>query len=86
MTLIFSESETEHVEHVKLVFERLKKYGLNINQSKSLYGQHTIEFLGHEISETGIKPLGRKVKVILEYPRPENLCELRKYLGLINFY
>ena len=67
--LIFSENETEHV---KLVFERLNKYDLNINQSKSLYGQHTIEFLGHEISETRIKPLGRKVKVILVYPRPEN--------------
>ena len=36
--LIFSVNETEHVEHVKLVFERLNKYGLNINQSKSLYG------------------------------------------------
>lgn len=84
--LIFSDNETDHLKHMEIVFERLNKYGLNINASKSIYGQHRISFLGHEITPEGLRPLEEKVQAIRDYPRPANLVELRRYLGLLNFY
>ena len=54
--LIFSESETEHV---KLFFKSLCKYIFNINRLRTLYDQQTIEFFGYEMSESGIRLLGK---------------------------
>lgn len=84
--LIFSDNEDEHIKHVQIVLERLHKYGLNINASKSLYAQKRISFLGHEITSDGIRPLDQKVQAIINYPKPQNLMHLRKFLGLLNFY
>lgn len=84
--LIFSENEAEHLEHIKAVLSRLSQYGLNINLSKSVFKQNNVSFLGHEISPTGIRPLQSKVEIINQYPRPKTLLELRKYIGLFNYF
>lgn len=84
--LIASESLEEHRNHLKLVFDRLNKYGLRINISKSVFGEGQLEFLGHQITPEGSKPLTEKVKAVLEYELPQTVNELRTFLGMINFY
>lgn len=75
-----------HKNQLKTVFERLEKYGITINISKSEFGKNELEFLGYQVSAEGIKPLSNKVKVIAEFPKPRNVQELRRFLGMINFY
>ncbi|GFR27780.1 retrovirus-related Pol polyprotein from transposon 17.6, partial [Trichonephila clavata] len=84
--LIASDSEEQHKTHLKLVFDRLQKYGLQVNISKSSLGVTQLEFLGNLITPEGSKPLPEKVDVILLYKIPETIRELRTFLGLINFY
>lgn len=84
--LIFSKSEKEHNTHLHAVLQRLNQYGLTINTSKCIFGVPEIPFLGHLISEQGTKPLPDKVEPILNYPLPKTVKELRRFLGLLNFF
>ena len=84
--LIASSSEEEHKEHLRKVFQRLSDYGILINPSKCLFGVSSLEFLGHHVSRHGIRPLGSKVDVIRQFPRPVTARKLREFIGLINFY
>lgn len=84
--IVASKSESEHKEHLRLVFERFNKYGLTINTSKCSFGQNEIEFLGYHVSKDGIKPLEQRVSSIINFPRPKTIEELRRFLGMINFY
>lgn len=84
--LIFSDNESDHRIHLHTVFKRLQDYGLTINASKCTLGVPEISFLGHHISENGTKPLPEKVEPILNYPLPKTVKELRRFLGLLNFF
>ncbi|KAG0442483.1 Retrovirus-related Pol polyprotein from transposon opus [Dictyocoela muelleri] len=53
--LIFSRTYEDHVEHLKTVFERLKRHNVSINFSKSEFAKEKITFLGHIISKEGIQ-------------------------------
>ncbi|GFU86977.1 hypothetical protein TNCV_485881 [Trichonephila clavipes] len=84
--LVASENEEQHKTHLKLVFDRLQKYGLRVNISKSTLGVTHLEFLGYLITPEGSKPLPEKVDATLSYKLPETIRDLRTFLGLLNFY
>ncbi|GFX86999.1 retrovirus-related Pol polyprotein from transposon opus [Trichonephila clavipes] len=75
--LVASENE-EHKTHLKLVFDRLQKYGLRVNISKSTLGVTHLEFLGYLITPEGSKPLLEKVDAILSYKLPETIQEAKE--------
>ena len=84
--LVASSSTEEHIQHLRMVLERFKQYGVIIKPSKCVLGVTTLEFLGHQVNSEGIKPLEEKVKAILDFPLPLTRQKLRQFLGLINFY
>ena len=84
--LIASNSKEEHLEHLRLVFERLTTYGVVINPNKCLFGAPELDFLGHHISNKGITPLPSKVDAIREFPLPTTQRSLRQFVGMVNFY
>lgn len=84
--LIFSENEEQHKYHLRMLFQRLAQYGLNINPVKCLFGVKTLEFLGHHISEQGIKPSQSRVEAIVCFEQPQSLRKLQRFVGMINFY
>lgn len=84
--LIASDSEISHKRHLTALFERLEKFGVTINLNKCRFGQTKLEFLGHEVTPEGIKPAKTKVEAITNFPRPETVDQLRRFLGMVNFY
>ena len=84
--LVASSSEAEHAAHLRTVFERLKKFQLRLNVSKCVLGSPEIEFLGYTVSSQGIRPTASKSEAILRFPKPKTVAELRRFLGMINFY
>ena len=84
--LIASKTEEEHFNHLKQVFSRLEEFGIAINKDKCQFGRTTINFLGHKISPKGIAPKQEKCEVIQNFPLPSDQKELRRYLGMLNFY
>eukprot|EP00795_Rhopilema_esculentum_P017874 gene17874-biopygen608 len=84
--LIASSSESEHLQHLELLFTRLSEYGVVLNPSKCIFGSTSLDFLGHHISPEGISPLPTKVQAITDFPPPQSTRQLRAFLGLVNFY
>lgn len=83
---IASNNRKEHNGHLRTVFERLKRHGLVISLEKCVFAQPRVEFLGHEISAEGVRPLQHRVQAIVDYKLPETVAELRTFLALINVY
>lgn len=84
--LVFSRSTAEHENHLRQLFERMKKYGIVVNTSKCTFGASDVTFLGYHISACGTKPLDSKVQAIKEFPAPKTVRQLRRFLGMLNFY
>ena len=84
--LIASSSYDEHVQHLQMVLERFRKYGVVINPSKCEFGVTKLQFLGHQVDNEGIQPLQEKVLAIKNFPLPNTRKQLREFLGLVNFY
>lgn len=84
--LISSVSEETHLKILTEVFTHLEKHGFHLKKEKCEFLQSSIEYLGHIICEEGIKPVPSKVEAILKAPTPENVQQLRSFLGLINYY
>ncbi|UYV65143.1 K02A2.6-like, partial [Cordylochernes scorpioides] len=84
--LIATASIEEHLALLKTIFARLEKYNIKLKKEKCLFLQKEIEYLGHLVTEEGIRPLDHKVQAIQKAKTPTNISELRSFLGLVNFY
>ncbi|XP_039013228.1 uncharacterized protein LOC120142797 [Hibiscus syriacus] len=84
--MIFSTSIEEHLEHLRLVLTRLRENRLFVKKEKCAFAQTQVQFLGHIIERGRIRMDKEKVKAIQEWPTPQNVSELRSFLGLANYY
>jgi hypothetical protein len=57
-----------------------------LKQTKCLFAQRQIEYLGHIVSQRGVEPVSAKVTAIQQWPTPKNIRGLRGFLGLAGFY
>lgn len=84
--IVASDSVELNKQHLDLLFQRFEQFGLTINVSKCEFAQESIEYLGYEVTAKGIRPLDDKVKAITEISRPKTVEQLRRFLGMVNFY
>jgi hypothetical protein len=84
--LIFSKSHEEHVKHVKQVLNVLRKEKLFLKLSKCEFGKTSLIYLGHIVGGGELKIDPFKVKVILEWPKPNNVKEVRIFLGAAQYW
>jgi hypothetical protein len=84
--LIFSSTEEEHEDHLRLVLEKLKAHQLNAKFSKCEFWITEVAFLGHIISTGGVSVDPGKVKDVLNWMPPTNVLEIRSFLGLVGYY
>ena len=84
--LVASETFSQHLDDLQEVFDRLKAAGLKIEPKKCHFAQRKCMFLGHEISRDGITPPDSKVEYILNLSPPSNQKELRRIMGLFNWF
>ena len=80
-----SSSKEGHLEHLRLSFERMKKYGLKMNPLKCVFGVLSDDFLGFVVHKKGIEINENKTKAILATKPPLTKKELQSLLGKINF-
>ena len=84
--LLMANSEQEMARVLETVLKRLAQYGVKVNSAKSEFFKTSLVFLGHFIDPNGIHPKRELTDAIIEAPRPQNITQLRSYLGLINYY
>lgn len=84
--LIYSESYEEHLQHLRLVFDRLENYGLKINSKKCQFFRKRVKYLGHILSDEGVEVDSEKTEVLKNWKIPENVEELRSFLGFTGYF
>ncbi|UTT92613.1 hypothetical protein NDA17_007138 [Ustilago hordei] len=84
--LIFSDTEEVHVKHVTEVLTRLRSNRLFAKLSKCEFHTKIVEFLGYIIKPTGIEMDPEKVRTVKEWPMPESIHDIQRFLGFANFY
>jgi hypothetical protein len=84
--VIYSHSEKEHEDHLRQVLEKLREVDLFARPSKCIFGVKELEFCGHVVGKGTCKPSPTKIKIILEWPQPRNVHEVRQFLGLASYY
>ncbi len=73
----------QHLKKKETGFTRLHDTRLKINAAKSPFCAHEIEYLGYILTRDGIKPQPKKVQAILALNPPNNVKELRHFLGMV---
>ena len=84
--LIFSPDNKTHLEHLEVVFRRLREADLKLKASKCNFFKKHIQYLGHLVSGEGIEPLPEKLEAVRKMPPPTTPREVRQFLGLVGYY
>jgi hypothetical protein len=84
--LIFSKTRDEHLVHLRMVLETLCHHKLYAKASKCQFGRSSVGFLGHVISARGVAVDPRKVAAVSEWATPQSCTDVRRFVGLANYY
>jgi len=83
---VHSESWEEHLQHLDVVFLKLREVNLKLNPSKCCFAARSVTFLGHVVSNEGTTPDLGKVDVVVHFPGPKIVTHIRSFLGLTGYY
>ena len=81
--LVVAGSMEELEQRLDEVLLRCRQAGITLSRSKFEVGER-ISFAGYELSSNGIRPDGKKMKAIADFPIPNDISKLRGFLGLAN--
>ncbi|WVZ80919.1 hypothetical protein U9M48_028353, partial [Paspalum notatum var. saurae] len=84
--LIYSKTEEEHEEHLRLVLQKLRDHKLYAKLSKCEFWLDQVPFLGHIVSKGGIMVDPSKISSVMDWKVPEVVKEVRGFLGLAGYY
>jgi hypothetical protein len=74
-----------HLRHLEVFFTAFAANGLAINLEKCVFAAPSLEILGHTISATGAAPTGDHAAEIENCPPPQDIKQLQRFLGIVNF-
>ena len=85
--IIISSSEFgKHLEILAEVYRRLKEANLTINLDKCEFCRSSLKYLGYVVDQEGLRTDPDKVAAILEYPLPQTVTQLRRFIGMSGWY
>ena len=85
--LVITKSDfNDHLEKLDQVLQRISQAGLKINAVKSAFCQTELEYLGYWITREAVTPLPKKVQAILDIAQPKTKRQLRRFIGIVNYY
>jgi len=84
--LVGTETEKGHDEIVEEILRRLEENDLYIKPEKCMWKVKKIGFLGVVIGPNGIEMEKEKIDGVLSWSQPKTVKDVRKFLGLANYY
>lgn len=84
--LVTGATVEDHLANLDKVLSIIATAGLKLNKAKCEFLLPKVVYLGHMIDGNGLHPTKEKVRAVQEAPRPQNITELRSFLGIINYY
>ena len=84
--LVYSKSEEEHEDHLRIVLQALREHRLYAKFSKCEFWLTKVRFLRHVISASGILVDPEKVEAVMSWERLRSVFKIRSFLGLAGYY
>ena len=84
--IVFGHMEEEHLDHLRVVFERFQEFNLKLKPSKCSFFQLEIMYLAHHVLQRGILPIQENVWAMQEFPMSETYTQVRVFCGLAGHY
>ena len=84
--VIYANSLEEHTRKFRILLERLDKANLTLQPEKCLFLRKEVCYLGHVITQEGVKPDPKKVEAVRKFPQPRNAKNIKQFLGLAGYY
>lgn len=84
--ILISSSFDDHITLLNEVFSRLKSANLTINYNKCQFFRESLNYLGFVVDKNGLRTNPDKVEAMVNYPRPKNSTEVKRFLGLASWY
>jgi hypothetical protein len=84
--VVYSKDFEENLKHVNTVFERLTKAGLTVKPQKVFFATKEISFLGHMVSQSGVKIDPERTRAISQFPAPRDAKSISRFIGMVNYY
>ena len=84
--IVFSKTFREHLSRLEQVLEIIHSAGLKLKPRKCHLFESEVTFLGHVLSQDGLRPNPDNIQKLMDWPVPGNVTEVRGFLGLRNYY
>ena len=84
--LVYSKDAQDHEQHLRMVLQILREKKLFIKLSKCEFWIKEVSFLGHLVSVKGIKVDPIKIEAVVKWKPPQNVTDVRSFLGLAGYY
>jgi hypothetical protein len=84
--LIYSKTDEDHADHLRVVLQRLRDHRLYAKFSKCEFWLDSVKFLGHTISSEGISVDPTKVQEVMDWKPPTSVHQIRSFLRLAGYY
>ena len=84
--LVAGSTKKEHDEQLEQVLKCLDEQGIHLQREKCEFCKTEVEYLGHRIDAKGIHPTVKKVEAIKRAPQPQDVSQLREFVGLMSYY
>ena len=84
--LIFSNSWSEHVYHVKTILRRVQQAGITLKPSKCVFAGSHVTYLGYVVGSGCVQTERLKVEAIHNFSKPVTKPDVKSFLGTVGFY
>lgn len=82
----YSHDIRSHIINLTSIFQRLRDFKLKLQPDKCEFLSRDVCYLGHVITEQGVKPNPEKIKAVTEFPIPKSPKDIKSFLGLVSYY
>ena len=84
--IVFSEMPEEHLQRMRVVFDRLREHGLKLKPSKCNVFKPEINYFAHHVSQKGVLPSKKNLESIAQCPPPDTYTKVKSFVGLVGHY
>ena len=84
--IVFGKSFDEALSHLDHVLCAVVEANLKLNLRKCSFFKEEVKFLGHIISGQGVSADPSKVSAVVDYERPKNVHDVRRFIGLASYF
>ena len=83
--IIHGKDTDDHDKNLELFFKRCRENNISLNKDKLVLRTNEVTFMGHVITSDGLKSDPVKMQAIRDFPIPQKIDELRRFLGMVNY-